>query len=62
MNPSQPRCARTAFGCPATAFALAAETSLRMLPKMIPRHLPQMPEAKVPRRGQRQRSRASSAA
>jgi hypothetical protein len=27
MNLSQPRCARTAFGCPATAFALAAETS-----------------------------------
>jgi hypothetical protein len=51
MNAPQPRRARTASGCPATVFASPAETCPACLPQRIPRRLPPMPEAKVPRRG-----------
>jgi hypothetical protein len=50
MNPSQPRYSENSIRLPGYRLRLPAETSPRMLPTMIPWRLPQMPEAKVPRR------------
>jgi hypothetical protein len=56
MNASQPCRAKTASGCPATVFA-SRQNEICRPPQMIPRRLPPMPEAKVPRRGHRYRTR-----